>query len=379
MGMNSMPIVRDVCDYLKKLAPLSLAEEWDNVGLLLGDESAEVRQVMTCLTLTADVADEAVALGAGLIVTHHPLLFKAIKQITSSTAEGRLLLTLLQHSIAVYSPHTAWDNSASGINQQLAERLHLTDIAPLRPKVVPDEAKIVTFVPEPSLKTVRDALWNAGAGVIGNYRNCSFYLQGTGTFYGAESTNPSVGQSGRLEQVEEVRLEVVCTLQHVDQALAALRKAHPYEEPAIDVFVVKKTSNGEGAGRAGKLPNPVKLGELNSLIAIELGQPSVQFVGDPSSIIERIGIACGAAGEFLTDAHRAGCQAFLTGEARFHTCLEARDLNMAMILPGHYATERFSMDRLASRIYGNFSSLAVTSSQRESNPLGLFLAPPQPK
>lgn len=374
-----MTIVRDVCDHLKMLAPLSLAEDWDNVGFLLGNDSAELTQALTCLTLTPDVAEEAVLLGAGLVVTHHPVLFKPVQQVTTATSEGRLLLALLRHSIAVYSPHTAWDNSASGINQQLAERMKLTEIAPLRPKAIADEAKIVTFVPEWALATVREALWNAGAGTIGNYRNCSFHLHGTGTYFGTEAANPAVGESGRLEQVEEVRLEVVCPLKRIDRALAALRSAHPYEEPAVDVFTVKKVTGSSGSGRIGNLTRPMTLEELNREIASELRQPYVQFVGDPSSIIERIGIACGAAGEFLRDAHRNGCQAFLTGEARFHTCLEARDLNLGMILPGHYATERFSMERLADQLRQHFPSLAVSASQRERDPLELFLASPQPR
>lgn len=368
-----MTIVRDVCDELKALAPLNLAEEWDNVGLLLGNEAEEVSRVLTCLTLTADVAEEAVALGAGLIVTHHPVLFKPVKQVTTATADGRLLLTLIRHSIAVYSPHTAWDNSSSGINQQLAERLNLTEIAPLRPKAVTDEAKIVTFVPETDLESVRKALWNAGAGVIGKYRNCSFHSRGTGTFYGTESTHPSVGQAGRLEQVEEIRLEVVCPFKQIDGVLRSLRAAHPYEEPAVDVFSVKNLADSEGAGRMGKLRNPMTLEQLNHLVGIQLRLPYVQFVGETTSIIERIGIACGAAGDFVRDAHRNGCQAFMTGEAQLHTCLEARDLNIAMILPGHYATERFSMDSLAERLRSGFPNVAVIASQRERDPVKLYL------
>ena len=364
-----MTTIRDVCHYLKRIAPLNLAEDWDNVGLLLGDEATGLTRVLTCLTLTPDVAAEAVASGAQLIVTHHPVLFKPVKQLTTATSEGRMLLSLIRHSIAVYSPHTAWDNSASGINQQLAEQLELKEIAPLRSRAIADQAKIVTFVPGPQREQVLQALWNAGAGVIGNYRNCSFYLQGTGTFHGNEASNPAVGESGRLEKVEEVRLEVVCPLKLLDQALEALRTAHPYEEPAVDVFTVKKVVDHSGAGRYGRLPNPITLGELNRIVATQLRQPYVQFVGDPTSVVERVGIACGAAAEFLRDAHRVGCQAFLTGEARFHACLEARDLGVGMILPGHFATERFSMEMLAKQIGQQFQNIAATASEREHDPV----------
>lgn len=364
-----MTTVLDVCNHLKAIAPLDLAEEWDNVGLLLGDDSLEVERVMTCLTLTSDVAAEAAANGTGLVVTHHPLLFKPVKKITASTAEGRTLLTLLGHGIAVYSPHTAWDNSSSGINQQLAELLELQDIVPLRPRASADHSKLVTFVPAAQLDPVRQAVWNAGAGSIGNYHHCSFNSPGIGTFFGSDETNPAVGQAGRLETVDEIRLEVICPTRLLDRALAALKAAHPYEEPAVDVFTIKSLPDGSGAGRAGTLRRPMTLEELNRIIAERLRQPTVQFVGNPSLKITRLGIACGAAAEFLRDAHRAGCQALLTGEARFHACLEAEDLNMGMILPGHYATERFAMETLAQRLAHEFPSVAVTASTSERDPV----------
>jgi dinuclear metal center YbgI/SA1388 family protein len=368
-GMISMTTVRDVCDHLKTLAPLNLAEEWDNVGLLLGDDNAEVTKVITCLTLTTGVAAEAADFGAQLVVTHHPVMFKPIKQITTSNAEGRMLLTLLRNGIGVYSPHTAWDNSASGINQQLAELFELKEIAPLRQRAVNDQVKLVTFVPAPHLDAVRKALWDAGAGVIGNYRQCSFNLHGTGTFFGSDSTNPAVGQSGQFEQVEEVRVEVVCPSKRLDHALALLRMAHPYEEPAVDVFSVKAVANSAGAGRFGILHKPLRLKDLSHIVSDRLKLQNVQFVGDPSQLIYRLGIACGAATEFLRDAQRTGCQALLTGEARFHSCLEAEDMGLGMILPGHYATERFSMEALAKRLSEQFPGLIVSASEKESDPV----------
>lgn len=364
-----MTTVHEICRYLHEVAPLSLAEDWDNVGLLLGDEATEVVRAITCLTLTPDVAEEAIAVGARLIVTHHPVLFKPVKKLNTSSTEGRMLLKLMRHGVAVYSPHTAYDNSATGINQQLAELLELTEIAPLRPQATGEYFKIATFVPLEQHERVRQALWDGGSGHIGNYRDCSFNIRGIGTFFGMDGSDPAVGQVGRLEQVEEMRVEVICPADRLDRVLAELRKAHPYEEPAIDVFPVKSLWGGPGAGRWGRLPNPMSLGELNRVIAVRLNQPQVDYVGDLSKRIETLGIACGAAAEFLRDAHRVGCQALLTGEARFHACLEARELHMAMILPGHYATERPAMEKLAVRLASQFPGLIATASDKESDPV----------
>lgn len=364
--------VRHVCQFLQELAPLTLAEEWDNVGLLLGDEASSVNRILTCLTLTPDVAEEAIQLGAKLVVTHHPVLFKPVKKLNSSSSEGRMLLKLLRHEIAVYSPHTAYDNAPTGINQQLAELLELKEIAPLRPHPtapLSDLFKVVTYVPVQQHEAVRRALWDAGAGGIGSYRECSFNVRGVGTFFGLDDSHPAVGAAGRFEQVEEVRVEVICPANRLEPALAALREAHPYEVPAIDVLALCVPPDGSGTGRFGRLPQPLTLVELNRLIGERLHQPSMQFVGDPALLIEKLGIACGAAAEFLRDAHRAGCQALLTGEARFHACLEARDLGLALLLPGHYATERPAMEELARRLTAQFPRIVTTASQREHDPV----------
>lgn len=364
-----MTTVGAVCEFMNAIAPLNSAEDWDNVGLLLGDAGTPITQVLTCLTLTGEVAAEAVGCSAGLIVTHHPILFKPIQKITSATAEGRRLLMLMRHQVAVYCPHTAWDNAPTGINQQIAELLGLQNIAPLRPTPLSDHWKIVTFVPEEQLDRVREAVWKAGAGTIGDYKDCSFNVRGTGTFFGSDSTNPAVGQAGRLESVDEIRMEVICSLKILDKALAALRSAHPYEEPAIDVFAVKVPADGTGSGRFGDFSRPLALSELTKIVSERLKQPAIQFTGNPSQTIERLGIACGAAAEFLRDAHRAGCQALLTGEARFHACLEAEELGIGLILPGHYSTERFAMEVLADRLTTRFPDLVITPSQAEHDPV----------
>jgi dinuclear metal center YbgI/SA1388 family protein len=362
----------ELITHLEVLAPPALSEGWDNTGLLFGDRAADVSHVLTCLTLTPDVAAEAVANRVHLVVTHHPLLFKPVQRLTSDTAEGRTVLMLLRAGIAVYSPHTAWDNAPDGINQQLAELCGLQDIEPLRRSPTASQVKLVTFVPAEHLHSAQRAVWDAGCGVIGEYRECSYVLHGTGTFFGGESANPAVGQAGRLEQVEEARLEVVCPANRVDVAVAALRAAHPYEEPAIDIYPLQSLPGDSGAGRCGRLPSPRSLGDLAALVGQRLNVSALQFAGDPHRTVERLGIACGAAAEFWKDARRAGCQALLTGEARFHAALECREAGFGLIVAGHYATERHGMERLAALLAERCPGITVTASAVERDPLALL-------
>jgi len=354
---------------LEDLAPLGTAEAWDNVGLLLGDAGEDVSTVMTCLTLTPDVAAEAIHAQANLVVTHHPLLFKPVQQLTGRTAEGRLILSLLRAGIAVYSPHTAWDNAPRGINQQLAELLELQNIRPIRPIPAEEQVQIVTFVPVEHRLAVQRALWDVGAGVIHEYRECSYYVSGKGTFFGSEQSHPAIGQAGRMEEVAEDRLEVVCPKSLVTIAIERLRQAHPYEEPAIDVYPRHSLMSERGAGRYGDLPTPLSLAALKRRVCERLSTPVTPFVGDPAAMIARVGVGCGAAAEFARDAQNLGCQALVTGEARFHACLEARTEKFGLILPGHYATERLGMERLAELLAEQHADLRVFASQVECDPL----------
>lgn len=362
-------LLRDLIPHLESLAPPQLAESWDNNGLLLGDRAAEVQRVLTCLTLTPDVAAEAVELGAQLVVAHHPLMFKPVQRLTGDTGEGRTLLLLARHGIAVYSPHTSWDSAPQGINQQLAELLELTDIVPLRPKLGGSAYKLVTFVPQSDLENVRQALWQAGCGVIGNYANCSFISPGTGTFFGTSDADPTIGRAGQLEQVSEQKLEMICPRTRLSAALSALREAHSYEEPAVDVIPMEPLPDGSGAGRAGRLAAPVTLAAVVERVRQVLPCPGLQFVGDPDGIIERVGVACGAAADFWQDARRAGCQVLLTGEARFHAALEVREAGFAMIVAGHFATERFAMARLADLLTARCPDIRCAASVVERDPL----------
>ncbi len=362
--------VAALVEYLEQLAPPELAEEWDNVGLLLGDRAAAVQRVMTCLTIAPEVAQEAVEAKAQLIVTHHPIFFKPVQRLTADAPEGRMLLSLVRAGVAVYSPHTAFDNAPGGINDLLARKLNLIEVVPLRQHHGPQQYKVVVFVPDKDLTRVSEALFNSGAGHIGQYSQCSFRLSGTGTFFGSESSSPTIGQKGRHEEVNEWRLEVICPESRLGQAVAAMKAAHSYEEAAFDIYPLRPAACVAGEGRLGRLPGPTTLAALASKAKSALHAALVQTVGDPNRAVARLAIACGAGGEFLRDAVRAQADVLLTGEMRFHDYLAAQAQGVALLLPGHYATERFGLEDLAARLQQRWPELHVWASANETDPVG---------
>jgi dinuclear metal center YbgI/SA1388 family protein len=323
---------------------------------------------MTCLTVTPDVVEEAVAERVSLIVSHHPILFRGAKQLTSTRGDGRVVLPLARAGVAVYSPHTAFDNCGGGVNDTLCRRLGVANAVPLRPREGPREYKLAVYVPDGDLAKVSDALFAAGAGVIGKYEQCSFRLAGKGTFFGTDETNPSVGRKGRREEVDEWRLEVVLTEAKVAAAVRAMRQAHSYEEPAFDIYQLKAGLSG-GEGRLGELEKPTTLRDLAARAKRELAAASVQVVGDLSKSVRKVAVACGAAGEFLSDSVRANADVFVTGELRFHDALAARDAGVGVILPGHYATERPAVEELAAKLAADWPGVPAWASRRERDPL----------
>jgi len=364
-----MPTVADIESYLQKFAPLHRAADWDNVGLILGDRAVAVSRVITCLTVTPEVVAEAIASNAQLIVTHHPMLFRPVQKLTDADPEGRMVLELLRHQIAVYSPHTAFDNCQNGINDQLAVLLQLQDVRPLRSFDRPKQWKFVVFVPEADLARVSDAIFAAGAGTIGQYSQCSFRVSGTGTFFGSDTTNPTVGQKGRREEVGEWRVEAVCPESAVEAVISAMRKAHSYEEPAFDMYPLRPLRDATGEGRIGRLPTAPSLEKLAEQIRSLLKSGPVQVVGDLGRSVTSLALACGAAGHNLKDAIRLRADVFLTGEMRFHDYLSAQAHGIAVILPGHYSTERLGAEALARQLQANWSEISASVSCKETDPV----------
>jgi len=364
--------VSDVMRYLERIAPPELSAEWDNTGLLIGSPDDPVQRLMTCLTITPEVVAEAIADQVQLIVSHHPVLFRGTKNLSTHNAEGRLLLPLLRAGIAVYSPHTSWDDAPGGINDQLAQCLGLTDVKPLIPGSAKPAYKLVVFVPENDLSRVSEAIFQAGGGLIGQYSECSFRVAGTGTFLGNEHSNPTVGQPGVREFAPEWRLEVLVPEKCLDTAIQAMRKAHSYEEPAFDIYPLRGVRSA-GSGRVGNLPRELTLQAAATLLRDKLSAHSVQIVGSPETVITRVAILCGSGGKYHTEALKAQADCFLTGEATFHDCLAAKAAGLNLILPGHYASERPAMEKLANLLGQAFPAITFWPSRRESDVLATIL------
>ncbi len=363
-----MTTVADLARWLDHFAPSRLAESWDNVGLLWGDPNAEVSRVMTCLTVTTEVAREAITERAQLIMSHHPVLFKAVKRVRADQPDTAMLWELGRAGISILSPHTSFDNTVDGINDGLARRLGLEEVVPLRAVASPPSFKVVVFTPRASRDEILAAAFDAGAGRIGAYNECSFTSSGHGTFFGTDEANPAVGQVGRRETVRELKLEMVCPKNRLSAVLAAIRAAHPYEEPATDVFPLHPASGNEGAGRIGSLVEETTLAALVSRLKSLLSASGIQYAGRDEHRVKRVAIVCGAGDDFIGDAARAGADVLLTGEARFHRALEAESLQVGLIAAGHHATERPGVEDLAERVAEAFPTLEVWPSRLEHDP-----------
>jgi dinuclear metal center YbgI/SA1388 family protein len=343
-------LLTQILTALEEIAPLAAAETWDNVGLLTGDPQQEIHRILLTIDYTPAVAVEGRNLHCDLIIAYHPPIFSAVKRITAD-GPSSLIHDAIRRGVAIYSPHTAWDAAPGGANDALADALGLVNLAPLRTATpAARQFKLVTFVPEAHLTIVSDALFNAGAGHIGNYSHCSFRSAGTGTFLGGEGTAPTIGKPGQLETADEIRLETIVPTHRVGEVIAALRKSHPYEEPAFDLAVLAAPPASTGPGRIGHLPSPLPLGDLIAKVKKELNLKSLIVAGDPQRLISRAAVCAGAGGELLDDAIAARADLYLTGELRHHDAIKSARAGTALICTLHSNSERPSLTRLKSRL-----------------------------
>ena len=340
--------VAQIAEAVERIAPISLAEEWDNCGLQVGDPGAEVNRVLVALTPLPEVLDEAEEKGADFLLFHHPLIVEPLKTVVTSSYPGDLLTRAIRNGHAVYAAHTSYDAAPAGVSVALARILGLG--GPLRvlsPRGV--LRKLVVFVPEENVDAVAKALAEAGASVIGDYTECTFRTRGTGTFRGGDESNPYLGEKGHLEQVEEVRMETVVPAHAVGRAVDVATAAHPYEEMALDVYPVEGSPEGCGYGRLGTLPERLTAEELGEHVSESLGFPS-RVVANSGRRIEAVAVLGGSGGSFVPEAAASGAHAYVTGDVDYHDALLAESLGLTVIDAGHAATELPSLEPLALRL-----------------------------
>jgi len=358
---------------MDRIAPPELAQSWDNVGLLAGDRSAACTRVLLCIDLTLAVLAEAVASRCEMIVSYHPPLFKPVKRLLAdSEGTESIVHQAIARGIAIYSPHTALDAAEGGVNDVLAGLCGLKDIGPFEyVSVGRREYKVVTFVPLAQLEKVASAMFAAGAGRIGDYEQCSYRLRGEGTFFGTESTNPRVGRKGQLERVAETRIEMVCAERCLPEVIAALKRSHPYEEPAFDIYPL--TPEPEmGIGRVGVLPQGTTLGSLAKLLKRATKSQVMMTVGAANTKLRRAAVCGGSARRLPLEMPRAAaCGVIVTGEIRHHDALSILRAGKTAIALGHWESERPVLVPLAERLKKAVRTIDARLSRKDTSPFHL--------
>ncbi|MDF2626655.1 MAG: hypothetical protein K0R39_486 [Symbiobacteriaceae bacterium] len=336
-----------IAGYIEELAPLAWAESWDNVGLQVGDPARPASRILVALELTGGVVEEAIAARADLIVVHHPAIFKPWKAIRFDTPGGQRVERLVKAGIGLYAAHTNLDQALGGTNDTLAALAGLSHHEVLMPLGEEKYVKLVVFVPKGHEDAVRAALARAGAGHIGNYSHCTFQTPGTGTFLPLDGTRPFIGQQGRLEYAEELRLETIIPESGVRKAVQAMIGAHPYEEVAYDLYPLANPGRSRGHGRIGRLAAPVTLEELVGRLKHALGIPHLRVVGDLGRQVQQIAVGAGSGGMLIPVAAGRGADVLITGDVDYHDAQDAADAGLAVIDVGHYNSEVIVVPPLA--------------------------------
>ena len=359
----------DVVGALETAYPPSLAASWDAVGLVCGEPAAPIRRVLFAIDPVEVVVDEAERFGADLLVTHHPLYLRGTTSVAATNAKGRVVHRLIRAGIALFAAHTNADHARPGVSDALAGALGLHDLRPLDPLPAPALDKIVTFVPTGQADELLDALAAAGAGEIGDYGRCAWTASGVGTFLPKVGANPTIGAVGRIERVDEARIEMVLPRRRRSDVVAALRAAHPYEEPAFDVFELADWPGSEGTGRVGGLPAPMTLEVFAAHVGSALPATGAggRVAGELSKTVRTVAVCGGAGDAFLRSATASGADVYVTSDLRHHVVSEhLADGGCAVIDMPHWATEWPWLPLAAARLRADLEARDTTVSTEVS-------------
>ena len=366
--------LRDICRKLEKIAPVGLAEGWDNVGLLAGDPEQSVRRILLTIDLTKAVLAEAKQQKTDLILAYHPPIWEPMKKVVAGQGTSPLLYEAIRSGMAVYAMHTALDVALGGINDVLAKIVGIIDPQPLEVKEVETSryCKLAVFLPESDLEKVSEAIFAAGGGKIGaesKYSKCSFRNRGVGTFQGDETSSPTVGKRGRFEQAEELRWETVVPTAQLGAAVKALLKAHSYEEVAYDVYPMLEAQAEKGLGRFGELRKPIAVTSLVEKIKRILKVKTAGWIGPRRRKVKRAAVGAGSCGSLLREVIRRDCDFYLTGELKHHHALELQEAGVTTMCVGHSNSERIILKDVAGKLKKDCPGVAVKISRKDQDPI----------
>ncbi|WP_199137915.1 Nif3-like dinuclear metal center hexameric protein [Pedobacter sp. ASV12] len=360
-----------ITNYLESLAPLNYQEDYDNSGLIVGHPNDEIQAALVALDCTEQLVDEAIAQNCNLIITHHPIVFKGLKKLNGKTYVERVVLKAIRHNIALYAIHTNLDHMANGVNARICKQLGIQQAKILSPKGNLLK-KLVTFCPEAQAGQVREALFAAGAGHIGNYSECSFNGAGTGTFKAGEGSDPFVGEKGRQHHEAEIRIETVFKAQDERKVLLALLESHPYEEVAYDIYPIANKLETVGAGMVGWLPQEMEGQDFLALVKDRMQAKVIRHTALLPKKIKKVAV-CGGSGSFLLkEAIAAGADAFITADFKYHEFFDAEQ-HLVIADIGHYESEQFTSNLLIENIQEKFPNFAIRLTEHNTNPINYFI------
>ena len=365
-----MTQLKDIINYLENLAPLSLQESYDNAGLIVGDVNAKITSVLVTLDATEEVVDEAIRKNAQLIVAHHPIVFSGLKKITGKDYVERTLLKAIKNDIAIYAAHTNLDSVTGGVNSKICEKLQLENCKILQP-VANQLKKLVTFVPVNYLEKVRVAVFNAGAGNIGNYDSCGYTTEGEGTFKGGKNSNPFVGKKGEIHAEKEIRFETIFPSYMQQKVIQALLHVHPYEEVAYDIYSLDNEFDRVGMGMIGAFAKPITEKEFLIQLKETFNTGVIKHTALKDNMVKKVAV-CGGAGSFLLkQAIAAGADFFVSGDFKYHEFFDAEN-RIVIAEIGHFESEQFTKELFYELLTKKFPKFAVHLSEAITNPVFYF-------
>lgn len=363
--------IHAITSCLEAWAPLAYQESYDNAGLIVGDSTTDVTGVLVTLDITEAVVDEAIRKNCNLIVAHHPIVFRGLKKLNGRNYVERVVIKAIKNDIALYAAHTNLDNIAGGVNFKIAEKLGLTNVHILAPKSQL-LTKLAVFTPDNEVHKILNALYEAGAGQIGAYEHCSFRVGGTGTFKPLEGANPAVGEIGQDEEVREQRIEVVFPTYLEKPMVAALKKAHSYEVPAYDLYVLTNENQEVGSGAVGDLPDGLDETGFLAYLKKQMNLSVIRHTALRGRPVRRVAVCGGAGGFLLNDAIRAGADVFMTADYKYHEFFDA-DNRIIITDIGHYESEVYTKELIQQYLLKKFDTFAVILSEIDTNPVLYYL------